>query len=195
MANIITKKIVDEFIQDIESRLDIILKTCGYKNLDDYAKSRTDDPKQQTVDKTKLLACFYENSFKDVCKKNGLNIGSKSANGYDIIIDDIEYEIKLTLSLSDQWTGNSYSEVKVKNLILIKLEIDQFNKVENIFFAILNSQNSNWKFSNKEKGNTAFSNLSIAKDDIDNLEITYGDCRVKRKGSVNLGIILEKFRK
>lgn len=195
MTTQISKKIVNEFIGDFEARLKSILNTCGYKNLNDYVNSRTEDPKQKTVEKTKLIACFYENSFKDVCKKNGLQVGSKSADGYDIIIDDVEYEMKLTLSLNDNWTGNSFSQVKVKKLILIKVDINDNNQIDKIFFGILDSQNSNWKHSTNGKNNAAFSNLTISKDDIDNLQIIYGDCRIKRAGSKNLGIILENFQR
>lgn len=190
---LITKTIVDQFILDFESKLVQMLAIGGYKNLNDYANSRSDDPKQKTVEKTKAIAFFYENSFKTVCEKNGLTIGTKSSDGYDVIIDGVEYEMKLTLSLGDSWTGNSYSLVKVKNLILIKISVDDNNKVDGLFFATLNSQNSNWKSSENGKNNSAFSSLFISKEDISNLEIVYGQYRLKRANSKNIGIILEKY--
>lgn len=175
ISNKITKEIVKEFISDIESKLSATLLLWGYKNLNHYADCKTDDPKQKTVEKTKLISCFYEISFKNICKKHGLDILDKSADGFDIVIDNIEYEMKLNLSSSDTWTGNSYSQVKVKNLILIKLDINDDNKVSKAFFSILKSQNSDWKSSKNGKNNNAFSSLSISKNDSDNLDTRLTD--------------------
>jgi hypothetical protein len=184
----ITNKIVKEFGKRLEKTLDKTLKLWGHKNLTEFTKNTT--PKQKTQEKTKLLSHFYEKIFKDVCIENGLNVVESSEKGYDIIIDDKKYEMKLTLSQGNNWTGNCYSTVKVNDLILIKLDFDDNNKISSLFFGVLNSINSIWKGST-EGGNSGFSTLSIVKEDLENLDVIYGNIKVNKK---NLGIIQESVK-
>jgi hypothetical protein len=182
----ITKQLVDLFIADIEKKLETTLQVWGYKNLDEFVENIT--ARQQTVEKTKLLSHFYEKSFKTICKTFFQKIEESSSDGFDIIIDDKKYEMKMTLSSGDSWTGNSCSQVKVNDLILIKLNFNEHNKVDKIFFATLNAQNSSWVAGGKNAG---FSTLNIHRDDMEGLDIIYGSVSFKRGASKYLKVNLE----
>ena len=173
----ITKEIVNIFIERLELTLSKTLNLWGYDNLDHFVDSVT--PAQKTIEKTKLLAHFYEQIFKDVLKEKGFQIDEISGKGYDIIINDKKYEMKLTLSSGNSWTGNCASTVKVDDLILIKLNFDKDNKVNELFFALLEAKNSTWK--GNDKTNNSFSNLNIMIEDLENLEVIYGEVRKNRK--------------
>ena len=176
VKSFISKELVDSFISKVEKTLDDTLKIWGFKNLTEKVANTVDS--QKTVEKTKLVSNFYEKCFKDTCKEFGLEINEVSSNGYDIKIDNDEYEIKLTLSQGDTWTGNCYSNIKVKKLILIKLDFDDNNKVTKVFFGILNSNNSTWTGQSKS-GKSGFSAFNINKSDISNLDIIYGNVKPK----------------
>lgn len=176
VKSFISKELVDAFISKVEKTLDDTLKIWGFKNLTEKVANTVDS--QKTVEKTKLVSNFYEKCFKDTCKEFGLEINEVSSNGYDIKIDNDEYEIKLTLSQGDTWTGNCYSNIKVKKLILIKLDFDDNNKVTKVFFGILNSNNSTWTGQSKS-GKSGFSTFNINKSDISNLDIIYGNVKPK----------------
>ena len=176
VKSFISKELVDSFISKVEETLDKTLKLWGFKNLTEKVENTV--VSQKTQEKTKLISNFYEKCFKDTCKEFGLEINEVSSNGYDIKIDNDEYEIKLTLSQGDTWTGNCYSNIKVKKLILIKLDFDDNNKVTKVFFGILNSNNSTWTGQSKS-GKSGFSAFNINKSDISNLDIIYGNVKPK----------------
>ena len=187
VKSFISKELVDSFISKVEETLDKTLKLWGFKNLTEKVENTV--VSQKTQEKTKLISNFYEKCFKDTCKEFGLEINEVSSNGYDIKIDNDEYEIKLTLSQkADNWTGNCYSNIKVKKLILIKLDFDDNNKATKVFFGILNSSHSTWS-SQSKSGKSGFSSLYINKNDISNLDIIYGNAKLKNgKNSKHLKI-------
>jgi hypothetical protein len=178
-------KIIPDFISEMEKTLQGTLSLWGYDNLDDYVKTKTD--RQKTVEKTKLIGGFYENIFKKVCKEYGISINDSSEDGFDITIDDRKFEMKMTLSQGDAWTGNSYSKIKVEDYILIKLSFNNNNKVEKLFVSFLKAKNSKWS-TGSSKNNSAFSNLHISKDDIGNLSVVYGSVKIKNGRSKYLCI-------
>ena len=176
VKSFISKELVDSFISKVEETIDKTLKLWGFKNLTEKVENTV--VSQKTQEKTKLISNFYEKCFKDTCKEFGLEINEVSSNGYDIKIDNDEYEIKLTLSQGDTWTGNCYSNIKVKKLILIKLDFDDNNKATKVFFGILNSNHSTWTGQSKS-GKSGFSAFNISKNDISNLDIIYGNAKLK----------------
>lgn len=184
---LIDRKTISEFFDIVESEVKFLMSRWGYKNLDDYVKDVS--TKQKTQTKTKLIGVFYESFFKRILIKNGYNIISSDDKGFDIIIDGIKYEIKLTLSNDDSWTGNSFSKVKVSKTILIKLKFDVNDNIEECFFGILDMENSKWVGDTK-KGNSGFSTLHILTEDFNNLNVIYGSVKSNKK---YLGIIREKY--
>lgn len=184
---IISRDCVLDFFKRIEDEVKFLMDRWGYKNLEEYVNNVSNTQKTQT--KTKLISNFYENFLRDTLIEYGYKVEGDSDDGYDIVIDDIKYEVKLTLSDGNTWTGNSFSKVKVENVILIKLDFDENCNISDCFFATLKMVNSIWK-GDTEKGNSAFSTLSIVKEDIDNLNIIFGSVKVNK---VNLGIIKENY--
>ena len=184
----ISRECIKDFFNNVEYEVKFLMDRWGFDNLVDYVSDVANGQKTQT--KTKLISNFYENFLVKSLTKYGYNVQGAGENGYDIIIDDVKYEVKLTLSNEDNWTGNSFSKVKVPNVILIKLDFDENCNIKDCFFGILNMKHSKWK-GDTEKGNSGFSTLVIVKEDINNLKVIFGNIK---KNRVNLGIIKENYR-
>jgi hypothetical protein len=176
------KEIFSNFIKKMENTLSIILPETGFKNLEEYVKN--EDPRQTTQSKTKLLTPYYEHKIIESFKEKSIHVERSGIKGSDIKIFSKPYELKMSLGKDGKgWTGNNYSQVKVDNYLLIKLEFDNNNKVNKSFFGILNLHNStssSWTFNNSKKNN-AFSNLKIKKEDLNNFRVIKGKLKINTK--------------
>lgn len=184
----ISRDCISDFFNRVEEEVKFLMDRWGFENLEDYVSDVANGQKTQT--KTKLISNFYENFLVKSLTDFGYNVQGAGEDGYDIIIDGVKYEVKLTLSDGNTWTGNSFSKVKVPNVILIKLDFDDNCNIKDCFFGILNMKHSKWK-GDTEKGNSGFSTLAIVKEDINNLKVIFGNIK---KNRVNLGIIKENYR-
>jgi len=179
------------------------------RTLDLYRESRTrkgeskrefkdifKNTNQITQDITKVISQYISDIFFWKCKDIGIPVTQDEKNGSDLEFFGESYEMKISkakfekngMCVTSKWTGNKF--LKVPKHILISYYLDfETNRISHMFIGIidLSKCKSFWK-NGTSKVN--FSNLTIAIEDADNMEIIIGNRKDMRK---NTKFLLEKL--
>jgi len=149
-----------------------------------------------TVDKTKFLAHVQPIAFKRAAEKLNVDYQFVNADGYDTQINvtedgaDIQFCIEDKMSLMESTdsfaTGNNHSKVKDYTHFVLKLQ-NIGNIFTSCFAALIDVPNlkegSGWDDTVTKTGNNnnGFSSLKVLVEDINKVEVIYGDIRPAKK--------------
>jgi len=132
--------------------------------------------KMQTQERTKILSPIFNGILLKIMGPFGLI--KNELNGCDLSFKSTILENKITLSLSNKWTGNGYA--KTSWHLLIKLDVDDYGKVISSFACLVPLENcvSKWTEPNTDSN---FSSLVFNNEDYEKILIIQGDLVRKSK--------------
>lgn len=123
----------------------------------------------KTQEKTKILSPIFTRHFINFFQQYGFVLCEE--NMKDIKWRDEDFEMKITLSLGNSWTGNGFK--KVNWHLLIKLNLDSDGLIEKSFCCLipLNECSSNWT---TPSGTNNFSTLKLRAEDHNKIVVLHG---------------------
>jgi len=130
---------------------------------------------QPTQDFTKNIATTYESVIEKIAIENSIDYKALASDGYDAVVNDIEWEYKLTMKQDNSWTGTKKS-IKVPNHLLIKMYVEN-NRISKFGVFMVNlseCKNSSW-YSNGDGKPGNFTNLKFSVNDVDKVTCIYGN--------------------
>lgn len=128
----------------------------------------------KTQEKTKILSPIFTRHFISFFEKHGFVLCEE--NMKDIKWGGEDFEMKITLSLGNSWTGNGFK--KVNWHLLIKLNLDHDGLIEKSFCCLvpLDECFSHWTIPSKTNN---FSTLKLRTIDFEKIVVLHGEIEKK----------------
>jgi len=165
------KEVLPELISIWNNEKLPLLETVWEQSFNDYFTGR------QTQEKTKMVAPVLDVIFSRLVKEKLSGFIVDEGRGRDYDYNSIKLECKITLSVSNSWTGNGYP--KTPWHIFLKFEMDENGKILSSFSMLVNMSEckSDWSVTGKTSN---FSSLKFLVEDLRHLDIITGGYKLKK---------------
>lgn len=173
-ANSLRKAVPGAVISINKERLPFLEKALNRSLAEQYASSS-----QPTQDFTKQANSIMWNAIVDEINSKSRLIEKSEIEGSDfkLISDNSSWELKITSSQGDGWTGN-YSK-KTPLHLLIKVKLDKTWRISHIFVAIVNLEDCASAWSGSRSSN--YNALKFSNADRSKIKVIVGQLREKDK--------------
>ena len=166
------KEVLPELVDTWNNEKLPLLETVWEQSFKDYFSKR------QTQEKTKMVAPVLDVIFSRLMKEKLSGFVVDEGKGRDYDFNGTKIECKITLSVSDSWTGNGYP--KTPWHIFFKFEMNEHGKIISSFSTLVNM--SKCKSAWSTTGSSAnFSSLKFLVEDLEHLDIISGEYKLKKK--------------
>lgn len=127
---------------------------------------------KQTQEKTKIVSPIINNMLTDTMYNLTPDFHLDESNGRDYKFNLMPIEGKISLSVSNSWTGNGYKKTDIH--LLIKFNMDDDGVIISYFSLLVDLSEclGNWS---ETKASSNFSTLKFLREDYDKIYIIHGE--------------------
>ena len=182
MSNLKHKK-MDDLLKAVKESIPLVIEEWNNVKLKQFESLYEQSfeeyfSNRETQEKTKVVSPVIDVIFARIMSQKIENFVIDEGKGRDYNWKGIPLENKLTLSISNSWTGNGYK--KTDYHLLSKFELNEKGLIISYFSCLVNLEDclSSWSLPDKKSN---FSTLKFLNVDFDKIILIHGDKKRSKK--------------